>query len=358
MARARAAAEPADGMMLPATVGPPGVPANRETNYGHFLDNFERVRTLAELIAKSGFAGPLRKGEDVLAVAMHGASLGLSLATAMRAVHCFSGKVSLSADLMRALILRDIPGARIKVTKETDTECEMEFSAPSRETYVSRYSIEEAKRAGLLGKDNWKGNPRDMIFARCASRGSRRFAPDVLAGMYTPDELADSEPPPPNQLPAKANGQARPATDVEFRQAAAPAATTNHQPPPATSVDDDGEIIDAVIGGHQPQVSPPSAAEERAAAPPPLGSGDILTEPWTPQAEPAVTAVQLTVLSNLKGDLRLGTTEWLSLVGSFGGKSSARNLTEAEAGKLIGVLQARKAEEAARNGALASTSGN
>ncbi|NJO31398.1 MAG: recombinase RecT [Richelia sp. SL_2_1] len=47
--------------------------------------------------------------------------------------------------------------------------------------------------AGLLGKDNWKKWPSDMMFARALTRGARRYCPDVFGGpAYTKEELEDS----------------------------------------------------------------------------------------------------------------------------------------------------------------------
>ena len=51
-------------------------------------------------------------------------------------------------------------------------------------------TMEDAKRAGLLGKTSWQRYPEDMLFARALSRGARRFCPDALGGaIYTPEEL-------------------------------------------------------------------------------------------------------------------------------------------------------------------------
>ena len=46
-----------------------------------------------------------------------------------------------------------------------------------------RYTIADAKAAGIAGKDNWKNHPKDMLFAAVIRQGTRRHCPDVLRGV-------------------------------------------------------------------------------------------------------------------------------------------------------------------------------
>ena len=54
---------------------------------------------------------------------------------------------------------------------------------------ATRYSMADAKEAGLDQKNNWKKNREDMLVARATTRAIRRFAPDVLLGMLSSDEV-------------------------------------------------------------------------------------------------------------------------------------------------------------------------
>jgi hypothetical protein len=53
------------------------------------------------------------------------------------------------------------------------------------------FTIEEAKVAGLLGKNNWKNFPAAMLRARAQAALARLVYQDVLAGIYSDDEAAE-----------------------------------------------------------------------------------------------------------------------------------------------------------------------
>ena len=52
------------------------------------------------------------------------------------------------------------------------------------------YTILEAREAGLI-KDGsgWKKSPADMLVARASSKLARLVYPDILHGIYAPEEL-------------------------------------------------------------------------------------------------------------------------------------------------------------------------
>jgi hypothetical protein len=90
-----------------------------------------------------------------------------------------------------ATLVANHPIYSYRIQKADNQICEIEWQENKISVGISSFTIEEAKTAGLTGKDNWKKYPSDMLFARAISRGAKRFAPGIFGGapVYTPDEL-------------------------------------------------------------------------------------------------------------------------------------------------------------------------
>ena len=56
------------------------------------------------------------------------------------------------------------------------------------------WTFEQAKKAGLTGKDNWKNYPQAMLRARCIAEGVRAVFPGAIGGMLTVEEAQDMVP--------------------------------------------------------------------------------------------------------------------------------------------------------------------
>jgi hypothetical protein len=62
------------------------------------------------------------------------------------------------------------------------------------------WTFEQAKKAGLTGKDNWKNYPQAMLRARCIAEGVRAVYPGAIGGMLTVEEAQDIAPTTPAQV--------------------------------------------------------------------------------------------------------------------------------------------------------------
>ena len=138
--------------------------------------------------------------QAVLSTVLLGRELGLPAMAALRSVHIIEGKHSLSAELMVALVLKSGLAEYFRMLESTDDECSFETKrkgAPGATKLC--YTIEQAEKAGLLfvrpGKKpgNWHKIPKQMLRARCKSELARLEYPDLLAGLYTPEELNDGK---------------------------------------------------------------------------------------------------------------------------------------------------------------------
>lgn len=140
------------------------------------------ARTIPEALQKSP--------ADVLAIVMAGAELGLAPMQSVRALVLIKGKPTLSADAM---------GALVKSRRDVCEFLVLRHSDATRATYEAKrhgdpasttmsFTIEQAKVAGLNG-DNWRKFPDAMLRARALSAICRAVFPDLLLGVYDPDEL-------------------------------------------------------------------------------------------------------------------------------------------------------------------------
>lgn len=132
---------------------------------------------------------------DMMVVLLTAHDLGLSATVALQKVNVIEGKPAMAAELMRMLVRRDGHSIWCEIDKDPQGEVlavtwfGIRKEDPDR-THEATFSIEEAKQAGLAGKDVWKKYREDMLSARATSRLCRRVFEDCLAGVsYTPEEL-------------------------------------------------------------------------------------------------------------------------------------------------------------------------
>ena len=132
---------------------------------------------------------------NVLAVILYGQELGFGPMSSLNLINLVKGKTTLSAQGMNALVTKR--GGRISVVDSTLSECTVKGTRDG-ETMTVKWTMEDAKRAGLANGHNWKKYPKEMLYARAVSTLCRRQWPDILLGLYTPDEIMGIDAPPPS----------------------------------------------------------------------------------------------------------------------------------------------------------------
>lgn len=155
-----------------------------------------RVNSVIEQ-AKIGFKSKylpkhIQNEDQAIAIALAGQELGLPPMTAFREIYFFDGRVVLSAQLLRALAHRRVEGFRLDIVKTTEAGCWVVASRPSMsEPAKFSFTIEDATRAGLTSKDNWRKYPAAMCIARATAMAIRAIAPEAALGISTKEEHAD-----------------------------------------------------------------------------------------------------------------------------------------------------------------------
>ncbi len=128
--------------------------------------------------------------EAAFAIIVAGRELGMTAMQSLRGIHIIEGKTVLSSDTMLALALRDERCEYFKIVAScAEVACFETKRRGAPEPTRMSFSIDEAKVAGLLGKDNWRKYPAAMLRARCIAALARAVYPDIFMGVYEPDEL-------------------------------------------------------------------------------------------------------------------------------------------------------------------------
>jgi hypothetical protein len=154
------------------------------------LAEWRAMREQASELVKSGFLPrAVNTPEKAMAIIQTGKELGLGPMQSLRSIHIIEGKPTMSADLIAGLALAKLPGSVLRVVESSDKKCVIEAGRSGQKLTPFEYTMADAQRAGLAGKDNWKKHPRAMLRARAITEAARAIFPDTCVGLYDPDEL-------------------------------------------------------------------------------------------------------------------------------------------------------------------------
>jgi hypothetical protein len=172
---------------------------------GLALQSFDDAFRFAKMVAASEFAPKDFRGkpESCLLAIQHGAEIGLSPMQSLQNIACINGRPAIWGDAALALVV----GSHVceYVTEGVDGEgdkmvamCFAKRRGYEKATIV-RFSVEDAKKAGLWGKSGpWTQYPKRMLQLRARGFALRDAFPDVLRGLVTAEEAQDY----PQQAPA------------------------------------------------------------------------------------------------------------------------------------------------------------
>jgi len=160
----------------------------KETKSG--MMDWVKIKGQASLLLKSGILPPsLRTAEQVMAVAATGKEIGLNMMQSIRNIDVIRGQVSMKPRLMLALALSKGLVQDFSFTKSETQGVFTVLRKGMKTPHTETFTMEQAKRMGLLGKDNWNKQPDVMLLWRAVSAGMNLIFPDVLFGMPTPEEV-------------------------------------------------------------------------------------------------------------------------------------------------------------------------
>ncbi len=151
------------------------------------LTNMDEIERAALAMSKSGYFQDAREQAQAITKIFAGREMGFGPFASMTGIYIISGRPSIGANLMAAAV-KASGRYNYRVVQMDDAACEIAFFEGGKECGRSRFTLDEARKAGTKNLDKF---PRNMLFARAMSNGCRWYCPDVFLGAptYTPEEL-------------------------------------------------------------------------------------------------------------------------------------------------------------------------
>lgn len=160
----------------------------------------EKAYEICEWVSKSPLIPKAYQGkpQSVWVAGAMGAKFGLDLFTSMNGIAEVNGRPCIWGDVLRGLVLARADLEDLKEEFEgnfpdDDFTAKCTIKRKGRSAYTAEFSIADAKKAGLWGKNTWNSYPKDMLLNRAFSRAARRTFSDALSGLSTVEEQQDAQ---------------------------------------------------------------------------------------------------------------------------------------------------------------------
>ena len=206
------------------------------------LDFAGLLRLCEELVATHFLPRAVDTAGKAAALILTGREMGLGPMASIRSLAIVDGKPVLAADLQLGIFKR--AGGQAVWRRLDEKGATLWLRHPNGDEHTETFTADDALRAGLLNKDNWRKYPKAMYRSRAITAGLKSVGFEPLAGTYDPEELEPLTPAGrPEGLEAPGSGPAAPqAPEPEAGKAeAAPAA--------AEPVAGQGDDVPRIPGG-------------------------------------------------------------------------------------------------------------
>ena len=148
------------------------------------------VLSIAQSFAQSGMFPDIKSAAQAAVKIQAGKEFGIQPFAAMTGIHIIQGKPVIGAGLMASRV-KASGRYDYRVTKHSDTICEIDYYAKGEKIGTSTFTIEDARKAGTKNLDKF---PKNMLFARAMSNGVKWYTPDIYdVPVYVPEEMPTQE---------------------------------------------------------------------------------------------------------------------------------------------------------------------
>lgn len=152
-------------------------------------EDWRVITEQSQMLIKTGFLPQsIKTPEQAVAIILQGRELGIPTMAALGTINVIQGKPTVSPQLMLALINRSGQLEDIKIQGDSGgVSCTMKRRG--RTAHTEFFGKTQAADMQLGGKDNYKKQAATMYRWRAVAACARTVFPDVILGLYTPDEM-------------------------------------------------------------------------------------------------------------------------------------------------------------------------
>lgn len=160
--------------------------------------SFSELVQFAQMAAKSNMVPPTYKGqpESIMLAIQMGSELGLAPMQSLQNIAVINGRPAVWGDAVLGLCRQSAVCKDIVETVTGEGDRMVATCTAVRvgaEPIVRSFSVEDAQKAGLWNKTGpWQQYPRRMLQMRARGFAVRDAFPDVLRGLITAEEAADT----------------------------------------------------------------------------------------------------------------------------------------------------------------------
>ena len=172
--------------------------STQRASTGLALQTFDDAFRFSKMVAQSEFAPKDFKGkpESCMLAIQHGSEVGLSPMQSLQSIAVINGRPTIWGDAALALVQSSPVCEYVKEYVEGQGDSLTAVCEAKRRGYpaptVSRFSMADAKRAGLAGKSGpWSQYPERMLALRARGFALRNAFADALRGLITAEEAQD-----------------------------------------------------------------------------------------------------------------------------------------------------------------------
>ena len=165
---------------------------------GLALASFDDAFRFSKMVASSEFAPKDFRGkpESCLLAIQHGSEVGLSPMQSLQSIAVINGRPTIWGDAALALVQSSPVCEYVREYTEGEGDALVAVCEAKRRGYpqptVVRFSMADAKRAGLAGKSGpWSQYPARMLTLRARGFALRNAFADALRGLITAEEAQD-----------------------------------------------------------------------------------------------------------------------------------------------------------------------